>query len=81
MKKIIQTQRKHCPTLLITMLFWKKVFCKRLVNSAREHAMTAINWSITVVQNFALNSLNLGLLDKKVYKAMHRVKLGKIIEK
>ena len=40
-----------------------------------------ISCNITVVQNFAPNSLNLGLFDKKVYSATLNAKLGIIIEK
>ena len=46
-----------------------------------------LNWTIpkvhyfNVVQNFALNSLNLGLFDKNVYNATLNAKLGIIIEK
>ena len=58
-----------------------KLTCNISQSKAIEHDTTAINCSITVVQNFALNSLNLGLFDKKVYSAILSAKLGIIIEK
>ena len=62
-------------------LLLAKLACNISKSKAIEHDTIAINCSITVVQNFALNSLNLGLFDKNVYNATLNAKLGIIIEK